>query len=186
MELDPFRKWMHFPKKHKHESLGMYSEDPLASPYCYVGAMICRLFGIHDSAKFSIEMVPLMEAIINSYIMDWVTILSNKISNQILDYRKNRFVSTRVIPLFYTSAYILDTICFNFEHPILVWKWSPKYLNPIHIYHKELWKAHYKNHLYRIYHGFILPVHYAIFNRPTPRLSDEASINLTSIGSWFG
>lgn len=58
--------------------------------------------------------------------------------------------------------------------------------NPIHIYHKELWKAHYKNHIYRICHGFILPVYYAILIKPAPRLSTEASVDLTAIGSWFG
>lgn len=58
--------------------------------------------------------------------------------------------------------------------------------SPIHIYHKELWKAHYKNNLYRICHGFVLPIHYAILKKPAPWLSDEANVDLTSIGSWFG
>jgi len=95
-------------------------------------------------------------------------------------------VSTRVIPPFYMSAYIMDTIYFNSKYSILGWKWTPQDPNPIHIYHKELWKSHYKNHLYRICHGFILPVYYAIFNKPAPRLSEEASVDLTAIGSWFG
>lgn len=58
IESDPIRQWRHFPNKHKHESSGMYSIDSLASPYCYVGAMICRLFGVSDSTRFTIEMVP--------------------------------------------------------------------------------------------------------------------------------
>ena len=29
-------------------------------------------------------------------------------------------------------------------------------------------------------------MYYAIFNKPTPRLSNEASVDLTAIGSWFG
>ena len=107
-------------------------------------------------------------------------------ANHILDYKRNRFMTTQVIPSFYMSAYIMDTICFNSDCPILGWKWTPQYPTPIHIYHKELWKTHYKNHLYRICHGFVLPVHYAIFNKPTPRLSDEAIVDLTSIGNWFG
>lgn len=49
-----------------------------------------------------------------------------------------------------------------------------------------MWKAHYKDHIYIIFHGFVLPVHQAIFNKHAPRLSDEASIDLTSIGNWFG
>lgn len=107
-------------------------------------------------------------------------------ANQILDYKKNRFVTSRVIPLFYLSAYIVDTIYFNSEYPFLGCKWTPQDSNPIHIYHKELWKAHYRNHLYRIYHGFILPVYYAIFNKSTLRLFELACVDLTAIGSWFG
>lgn len=160
--------------------------DSLASPYCYVGAMICRLFGASDSARFSIEMVPLMEATINSFIVDWATILSAKMANQILDYRRNRYVTTRIIAPFYMSTYIMETICFNSDFPILGWKWTPQDPNPIHIYHKYLWKAHYKDNIYRICQGFVLPVHQAIFNKPAPRLFDEASIVLTSIGNWFG
>ncbi len=135
----------------------MYFIDSLASPYCYAGAMICRLFGVSYSARFSIEMEPLMEAAIHSYIMDWATILSNKMANQILYYRINRFVTTRIIPPFYMSAYIMDTICFNSDHPILGWKWTPQGPTPIEIYHKYLWKALYKDHIYRIYHGFFYP-----------------------------
>lgn len=32
----------------------------------------------------------------------------------------------------------------------------------------------------------MLAVYYAIFNKPAPRLSEEASVDLTAIGSWFG
>jgi len=37
-----------------------------------------------------------------------------------------------------------------------------------------------------ICHGFILPINQAIFNRLAHRLSEEASIDLTSINNWFG
>lgn len=59
MESDPIWQLRHYPKKHNYESLGMYFVDS-ASPYCYAGDMMCRLFGVFDSARFSIEMVPLM------------------------------------------------------------------------------------------------------------------------------
>ena len=137
----------------------MYSVESLVSPYCYVAAMMCRLFGTFNSEKFSIEMVSLIEAIVNSYIMDWPTILFDKMARKILDYRRNRYVSTGVIPPFYMSAYIIDTICFNSEFPILSWKWTPQKPTPINIYHKYLWKTYYKDHIYKTFHGFILPVH---------------------------
>ena len=130
-------------------------------------------------------MVPLIESVANSKIMDWATILSDKLAKQILDYRKDRSVSTQTIPPFYMSAYILDTICFNSEFPILGWKWTPANPLPIHIYHKNLWKAYYKDQMYRICHGFILPVHHLIFNKPALRLFAEAKTDSTSVGSWF-
>jgi len=80
----------------------------------------------------------------------------------------------------------MDIICFNFGFPIPGWKWIVQDPTPIHIYHMYLWKFDYKNHLYRICHGFVLPIHQAIFNKPTPRVSNEANIDLTSIESWFG
>lgn len=161
----------------------MYSVDSLASLYCYAAAMVCRLFGSPNYARFSIEMVPLIEAAVNSFIMDWETILSNKMASQILDYRGNIFVTTQVVPPFYMNAYIMDTIYFNSAFPILGWKWIVQDPTPIHIYHKYLWKFDYNNHIYRICHVFVLLVHQAIFNEHAPRVSDKASIDLNSIGS---
>lgn len=162
------------PTNHKHETLGMYSIDSLASPYC-ASALMCRLFGVHNSSKFSIDMVPLMEAKVHNYIMDWENIISDKMV-EILEYRRKRFVVSQVIPPFYFSAYIMETIYFNSKYPIFGWKQTPQDPNPVHIYHKELWKAHYKNHLYRICNGFILPIHYSLFNKPAPRISKEADL----------
>ena len=80
----------------------------------------------------------------------------------------------------------MDTICFNSKFPLLGWRWTPQDPKPIHIYHQQLWKAHYKNHLYKICNGFILHVYYSIFNKPSPRISQEAETDLTAVGSWFG
>ena len=131
-------------------------------------------------------MVPLMEATINSYVMDWVNILSDKLATAILDFRSNSRKTTRTIPPFYYSAYVMDMLCFNSEYPVLGWRWTPQDPKPIHIYHQMLWKAHYKDHLYQICNGFMLPIYYAIFDKPAPRISEEAGIDLTAVGNWFG
>ena len=148
--------------------------------------MVCRLFGSPDFTRFSIEMVLLIGSEIKSFIINWETVLSDKMASQILYYRRNRFVNTQVVPPFYMSAHIMDTIYFNFYFPILGWKWTVQDPTPIHIYHKYLWKSDYKNHIYRIFHGFVLYVHQDIFNKPSPWVSNEANIDLTSISSWFG
>jgi len=71
IESEPIREWRQNPAKHKHGSSSKYSVDSLSSPYCYVGVMMCRIWGLHDSSNFTIEMVPLMEAACYSEIMDW-------------------------------------------------------------------------------------------------------------------
>jgi len=113
IESAPIRDWRQNPAKHKHESSGKYSVDSLCSPYCYARIMMCRLWGLHDSSNFTIEMVPLMESACNSEIMDWATILSDKLATSILEFRGKTRVTERIVPPFYYSAYILDTLCFN-------------------------------------------------------------------------
>jgi len=66
------------------------------------------------------------------------------------------------------------------------WKWTVEDPTPIHIYHKDMWKKQYKKHFQKICHAIILRIHQATFNRPTHRRFEEASIDLTSIDSWFG
>lgn len=131
-------------------------------------------------------MVPPIEVAINGYVMDWVNILSNKLATTILEYIANVYRTTRNILPFYYSAFIMDTICFNSEFLLLRWRWTPTDPKPIHIYHQQLWKANYKNHLYKICNGFILHVYYSIFNNTSPKISLEVETYLTAIGSWFG
>lgn len=186
VESEPIRDWRQNPAKHKHESSGKYSGDSLASPYCYTGIMMCRLWGLHDSTNFTIEMVPLMEAACNSTIMDWATILSDKLAKAVLEFRNKTSISERIVPPFYYSAYILDTLCFNSEFPVLGWRWTPQDPTAIHIYHQKLWKSSYKHHLYQVCNGFMVPIYYSIFDKPIPKISYQAGIDLTAVGSWFG
>ena len=142
--------------------------------------MMCRLFRNDNSARFSIQMVPLIHSTVNYEIMDWSVILSERIANRILEYRKDK--DTGNTTPFYFCAYILDALCFNSEFPILGWKWTPKDLVPIHIYHKLLWKVHFKNHVYRICHDFLIPVYQTIFDQFPPRLSKKAKTDISQIG----
>ena len=57
---------------------------------------------------------------------------------------------------------------------------------PIHVYHKFLWKEHFKHHFYRVCHGFLIPIYQIIFGCFPPRLSNKAKIDLSSIRDWFG
>jgi len=180
VQSEPIKEWRKNPEKHKNESSGMYLVDSLSPPYCYAAAMMCRLFGNNNSARFSIQMVPLILAAVNSEIMDWAVLLSDRIANRILEYRQDK-IAGNTTPFFF-CAYILDALCFNSEFPLLGWKWTSKYPTPIHIYHKLLWKVHFKDHVYRICHGFLIPFFQTIFNRFPPRFSDKAKTDLSLIG----
>ena len=78
----------------------MYSTNSLASPYCYVAAIMSRLFSQANTTIFLVEWVPLMEAVADSYVTDWGNILSNNIATQILEYRKNHSISSKKFPHF--------------------------------------------------------------------------------------
>lgn len=79
----------------------MYTLASLATPYLYISAMPCKLFRYVDTTKFSVEWVPLIYVASNSIIMVWATILLNNLAHHIIEYRKNRFVTKRIVPPFF-------------------------------------------------------------------------------------
>lgn len=90
------------------------------------------------------------------------------------------FLLFTIVPIFSTSFVLILNTLFSDGNGL------PQDPNPFHIYHKELWKVYYRNHLYRICNRFVLPVYYSIFNKHAPRVSEEETIDLTTVGSWFG
>ena len=114
----------------------MYAIKPLSSPYCFAAAMLCRLFRKLDINKFSSEWLPLLDVATNATIMDWAQILSDNLASAILNYRTKRSFSQRVYPPFFLSGYVMDTICFVFDFPIMGWKWTVQNHLPIQAYHK--------------------------------------------------
>ena len=152
----------------------MYSTASLVSPYYYVAAMMCRLFGSPNTSKFSIEWVPLMQATSESYIIDWGTIFSNNIASQVLYYRNNRSFTSRTVPPFFMSAYIMDAVCFTTDFLNMGWKWTIQIPTPIHVYHSILWKSKYESHFYKICHGVIFLLYQVFFGDKAPILSKEA------------
>lgn len=62
--------WRVLDNKFKYEKSGMYSIASLASPYNYVVAMLCRFYLLPNNTKFSIEWIHLIDACVNSHIMN--------------------------------------------------------------------------------------------------------------------
>lgn len=70
----------------KKDKNGMYAIGSFSSPYSFVAAMLCRLFGKPDIDKFSSKWLPLLDAATNATIMGWAQILSNNLASTILSY----------------------------------------------------------------------------------------------------
>lgn len=181
------KQWISYLNKHKHEKLGMYSISSLVTPYSYIATMMCRLNdGQVNTTKFSVEWIPLIKEVVNSFIMDWGTILSNNITFQIQEFRQHQYVSTRVVPPFFMSSYIMDVVCSTTNFLTMGLKWSTQDPTPIHIYQRILWESNFHTHLSKICQGVILPIHQDFFEKRAPRLSDEAKIDFILICRWFG
>jgi len=163
----------------------MYVIASLENPYNYAAAMLCRLYGLPNNSKISIEWVPLIDVCVNSHIMNWATILSNNLSTIITEYRQKRASSQENLPPFYFCAYIMDTICFCNAFLTMAWKWTLHDLYPIHLNHKPIWESHYIPHFYNICHFVVLPLHQMTFNKKSPRFSQEAATDLLAVGKYF-
>jgi len=80
--------WRVLDKKIKFDKSGMYSIASLAKPYNYASAMLCRLYGLPNNSKFSLEWILLIGAYVNSHIMNWSIILFNNLDTIITEYRQ--------------------------------------------------------------------------------------------------
>jgi len=119
---DPFKliqAWSVLDIIFKFEKSGMYAIVSFENPYNYAAAMLCRLYGLPNNSKFSIEWIPLVDVCINSHIMNWATILSDNLVTIITKYRHKRASSLENLSPFYFSAYIMDAICFYTKFPIM-------------------------------------------------------------------
>ena len=114
----------------KKDKNGMYNTGSLTSAYCFVAAMLCRLFAMLDINKFSSKWLPLIDAATNADIMDWAKIFSDNIYTAIINYLSKRSLSQRIYPPFYLSAW--PTF-----HVLVVSKTVPKFLS----FHKKLLPA---------------------------------------------
>jgi len=171
--------------KFKYDKSGMYATASLANPYNYVVAMLCRLHGLPNNTKFSIEWIPLIDACVNSYIMNWPSILSDNLATSIIECWQKKASYLDNLPPFYLCAYIMDDICFCMTFPTMGWKWNTQDPYPIHLSHKQIWESHYIPHFYKIFHSIVFPLHQMIFNKKAPRFSQEAATDQLDVGNYF-
>lgn len=164
----------------------MYSTTSISPPYSFVATMLCRLFSKPDNTKFSLELLPLIEADVNTTIMNWAQILFDNLAKAITKYRRNRSPSSRVYTPFFMSAYVMDTIYFGSKFLVLGWKWTMQDPLLIHVYHKSPWDSKFHPCFYNICQGVMLHIHQQVYNRTTARFSKEATVDILPIAIWFG
>ena len=99
--------WGVLENKFKYDKTGMYPIAFVENPHNYAASMLCRLYGMPKNTKISIEWIPLINACLNSHIMNWATILSSNLATVISEYRQKRSTSTENLPTFYMSTYIM-------------------------------------------------------------------------------
>ena len=163
----------------------MYSTSSLSSPYCFVVAMLCRLFRRPDINKFSSEWLPLLDAASNTTIIIWAQILSDNLASAIWNYQSKITPSQRIYPPLFLVAYVMDAICSVSRFPLMGWKWTIKNPLPIHIYHNELWDSKFIPYFYRIFHGVMLPLHRMLYNKYAPRFSPKAEADILPVRRWL-
>ena len=87
--------------KIKKDKNDMYTTASIFPPHSFATTMLCRLFGKLDSTKFSPEWLPLIDAAVNTTVMNWAQILSDNLARTIMEYRRKRSVTSRVYPPFF-------------------------------------------------------------------------------------
>ena len=148
---EPFKMiqgWRVLENKFKYDKMSMYPVASFENPYNYATSMLCRLCGLPNNTKFSIEWIQLIDSCVNSHIINWATILSDNLATAISEYHQKRSTSTENLPPFYFSSYIMDAICFCTKFPIMGWKWNLQDPYHIHLSHKQIWESHYIPHFY--------------------------------------
>jgi hypothetical protein len=83
----------------------------------YVAMMMCRIFSKKSPYHFPIEWVPFLEEASKGYSFNWSKIVSNNIAKEVSDYKAAKSRGQPVA--FYTSSYIMDTICFMTPFPLM-------------------------------------------------------------------
>ena len=99
-------------------------------------------------------------------------------SNKLI-YKNNK--SNGELAPFYLPAYIMDAICYKTPFPLMNWSWTPKYSEPIHIYHSNLWEENEKDQFYEIFHNVIIPIHEVLYGNLPLRISEKIIENLSTI-----
>jgi hypothetical protein len=174
--------WWREDKKFTNRNSGWYPTANLRQPYIYLMALLCRLHGEKDCSRFSEAWMPLAYTVaISGTSFNWGTIISKQLSTCILQAQQPKEGET---PAFYMASYLLDVICARNVFAGMNLSWHASEL-PVHVYFSILWENRYKRSYSLICDQFIAPIHFLLFKKECPRLSDAAKKVISKVGHWY-
>jgi hypothetical protein len=174
--------WWKEDKKFTNRSNGWYETTNLREPYIYLMALIFRLYGERDCAKFLEAWMPLAYTVaISRSSFNWGEIISKQLSTNILQAQTPK---DGEVPAFHMASYLLDVICARNVFDDMNLSWHVVEL-PVHVYFNILWENRYKKSYALICDEFIARVYFIIFKKECPRLSVAAKKMISKVGHWY-
>jgi hypothetical protein len=145
--------------------------------------MTCRLYGREYTTHFFLQWVPLIYSVVEGSSFDWAKMLLDSLTSWITEYQMQK--ESGKAASFFMSAYLMDTVCSMTPFPLMNWRWDPSDVEPVHVYHSNLWEDKASYFVYKIFNWVMVPMHVAIFNNPPPRISDNIMANLSRVVDWY-
>ena len=99
--------------------------------------MMCRIYRKENTTHLFLQWVSIIHIVVEGYSFDWAKILSDNLVKEITEYHSLK--SKGKLAPFFMSAYIMDIVCFMTPFLLMGWRWTPNSVEPIHIYHSNLW-----------------------------------------------
>jgi hypothetical protein len=179
---DLFKIWYKPDIVFKHRRSGNYPTTELKTPYQYIVAMLCRLYGKKNASKFTFSLMPLIYYCTNEGLeFNWADILSGNLAEAIAFVKHT---PPEKFPEFHMSSYLLDIMCVAHQYPKMCWAWQPTKPS-IHIYCKVLWEHKYRTKYHQICNHFFAPLYESIFCAPAPCMTNKALSIIQNIGDWY-
>jgi hypothetical protein len=112
---------------------------------------------------------------------NWGMIISKHISTCILQDQQPKEGET---PAFYMVSYQLDVICARNVFTGMNLSWNTFEIL-VHVYFSIVCENRYKISYSLICNQFIAPIHFLLFKKEFPRLSDAAKKVISKVGHWY-
>jgi hypothetical protein len=160
----------------------LYDTTNIRDTYIYLMALIYRLYGKRDYAKFLEAWMPLAYIVaISDNIFNWGAIILKQMSTNIL---QSQTPKDGEMLTFNMTSYLLDVIYARNVFTGMNLRWHVAEI-PMHVYLNILWENRYKRSYTLICDEFIARVYFILFKKEFPRLTIKAKKMISKVGHWY-